>query len=46
VNVRQLLGCNCATCQPDAHSAARLMFNLPAGLLVGLALVEIARNCL
>ena len=46
MNVRRLMGCNCPTCQPDAHPAARLVFNLPGGLLVGLALVELARNCL
>ncbi|WP_294257163.1 hypothetical protein [uncultured Sphingomonas sp.] len=40
---RRVLGCNCATCQPEASPAARLIFNLPGGLVVGFGITAIMR---
>jgi len=42
-NLRRVLGCNCPTCQPEASPAARLVFNLPGGLVVGFAITVLAR---
>jgi len=40
---RRVLGCNCATCQPKASPAARLILNLPGGLVVGFVITCLAR---